>query len=489
MSEPAEPTSLQDGGSRGSAEGGPAVTMLHKHLICPICHEVFNKPVVILPCQHNLCRKCANQLYQPSLFQARTTMTVNSGHFRCPSCRQEVVLDRHGVYGLQRNLLVESIIDIYNQEISNNISCVPSPVSPDQPLRCSIHKTERVNIYCLTCGLLTCSLCKVFGAHQSCQVAPLSHICQQKKDELHDHVASLTELNHKIQSVIKQLEDTCASVTESSDLQKQRVCDKFQQVFSILEERQQVMTQQLKSEQEEKTSRIQALMCCYENHVEANRKLLEQASHSVKEEDLVTFIQSSRELIAKVTEASHRLPPESLEPAAERLTEYRYNFSRQERALRSISFHKEQVPQEQQQTFSEEPCIHNILPKHHQDSALEPTPEVIFPNTQDLDSAGEAAAVISPPEGPPTLDQEAVPLDIPVETPRKVLAFSEGEPDQHKHEEMLGNPSSDPVKEGNACEHQEGMTTQQVITLIFYLFTLLLVLKRVWFYISCFICT
>lgn len=44
--------------------------------------------------------------------------------------------------------------------------------------------------------------------------------------------------------------------------------------------------------------------------------------------------------LLRVTEASHRLPPETLEPAAERLTEYRYNFSRQERALRSISFHK-----------------------------------------------------------------------------------------------------------------------------------------------------
>lgn len=44
--------------------------------------------------------------------------------------------------------------------------------------------------------------------------------------------------------------------------------------------------------------------------------------------------------LLRVTEASHCLPPESLEPAAERLTEYRYNFSRQERALRSISFHK-----------------------------------------------------------------------------------------------------------------------------------------------------
>lgn len=43
--------------------------------------------------------------------------TVSSGgRFRCPSCRHEVILDRHGVYGLQRNLLVENIIDMYKQE-------------------------------------------------------------------------------------------------------------------------------------------------------------------------------------------------------------------------------------------------------------------------------------------------------------------------------------------------------------------------------------
>lgn len=49
-------------------------------------------------------------------------MMVNSGRFRCPTCRQEVVLDRHGVYGLQRNLLVENIIDAYKQEVDNDNS-------------------------------------------------------------------------------------------------------------------------------------------------------------------------------------------------------------------------------------------------------------------------------------------------------------------------------------------------------------------------------
>ncbi|NXG45726.1 TRI55 protein, partial [Psilopogon haemacephalus] len=93
---------------------------LEKQLICPICLEMFTKPVVILPCQHNLCRKCASDIFQqasnPYLPTRGGTSVASGGRFRCPSCRHEVVLDRHGVYGLQRNLLVENIIDIYKQE-------------------------------------------------------------------------------------------------------------------------------------------------------------------------------------------------------------------------------------------------------------------------------------------------------------------------------------------------------------------------------------
>lgn len=46
---------------------------------------------------------------------------MSGGRFRCPSCRHEVIMDRHGVYGLQRNLLVENIIDIYKQECSRSV--------------------------------------------------------------------------------------------------------------------------------------------------------------------------------------------------------------------------------------------------------------------------------------------------------------------------------------------------------------------------------
>lgn len=50
----------------------------------------------------------------------------------------------------------------------------------DQPM-CEEHEEERINIYCLNCEVPTCSLCKVFGAHKDCQVAPLTHVFQRQK--------------------------------------------------------------------------------------------------------------------------------------------------------------------------------------------------------------------------------------------------------------------------------------------------------------------
>ena len=47
-------------------QDGNPMENLEKQLICPICLEMFTKPVVILPCQHNLCRKCACDIFQVS---------------------------------------------------------------------------------------------------------------------------------------------------------------------------------------------------------------------------------------------------------------------------------------------------------------------------------------------------------------------------------------------------------------------------------------
>lgn len=56
-------------------------------------------------------------------------------------------------------------------------------MKPEQPqqLMCEDHEDEKMNIYCLSCQTPTCSMCKVFGKHKDCDVAPLDNIYSRKK--------------------------------------------------------------------------------------------------------------------------------------------------------------------------------------------------------------------------------------------------------------------------------------------------------------------
>ncbi|XP_068792523.1 tripartite motif-containing protein 54 isoform X3 [Struthio camelus] len=268
---------------------------LEKQLICPICLEMFTKPVVILPCQHNLCRKCANDVFQASnpLWQSRGSSAVPSGgRFRCPSCRHEVVLDRHGVYGLQRNLLVENIIDIYKQE-----SARPLHAKAEQHLMCEEHEDERINIYCLRCEVPTCSLCKVFGAHKDCEVAPLPAIYQRQKSELSDGIAMLVAGNDRIQAIITQMEEICRTIEDNGRRQKQQLGLRFDALYSILEERKKELLQSIAREQEAKVQRVRGLIRQYGDHLEASSKLVETAIQAMEEPQMAVYLQHSKELL------------------------------------------------------------------------------------------------------------------------------------------------------------------------------------------------
>ena len=50
-----------------------------------------------------------------------------------------------------------------------------------QQLMCDDHEEEKINIYCLSCETPTCSMCKVFGRHKDCDVAPLGSVYMRQK--------------------------------------------------------------------------------------------------------------------------------------------------------------------------------------------------------------------------------------------------------------------------------------------------------------------
>ncbi|NWR48059.1 TRI54 protein, partial [Regulus satrapa] len=88
----------------------------------------------------------------------------------------------------------------------------PLHAKAEQHLMCEEHEDERINIYCLRCEAPTCSLCKVFGAHKDCEVAPLPAVYQRQKSELSDGIAMLVAGNDRIQAIITQMEEICHTI-------------------------------------------------------------------------------------------------------------------------------------------------------------------------------------------------------------------------------------------------------------------------------------
>ncbi|XP_040921076.1 tripartite motif-containing protein 54 [Toxotes jaculatrix] len=306
---------LPSAGSSGPGAGsGATMENLEKQLICPVCLEMFSKPVVILPCQHNLCRKCANDIFQSAnpLWHSRgsSSIAASGGRFRCPSCRHEVVLDRHGVYGLQRNLLVENIIDIYRQQESSRLV----NIKPEQQqLMCEEHEEEKINIYCLSCQTPTCSMCKVFGRHKDCGVAPLSSVYMRQKTELSDGIGILVASNDHIQAVVSQMEEMCRTIEENGRRQREQLADHFDGLVAILEERKQELVGQISKQQDDKLKHVRSLIRQHSDDLEAAVTLVESAIQSMEEPHMPLFIQNAKVILEKMAataRASHVERPE-----------------------------------------------------------------------------------------------------------------------------------------------------------------------------------
>lgn len=311
---------------------------LEKQLSCPICLDMFTKPVVILPCQHNLCRGCASDLYD-----SRNPYRFSGGVFRCPTCRFEVVLDRHGVHGLQRNLLVENIIDIYKQQQEGGGGSVTqeTPIKPKntQELMCQEHEDEKINIYCVTHQVPTCSMCKVFGDHKDCEVSPLASVYQAQKGELSNAIDALVAGNGRLQALLNQMEEACTAVQDNTQQAKQKLGERFDSLYAALEERKNALLERIGKEQDEKVAALRALARRYGDRLQAATELTDTAVRTLEQSGAAEFLQASKNLIVQTKDAAKSsLAEERPEPGFERMDHFTLNTDHVETLLSKMDF-------------------------------------------------------------------------------------------------------------------------------------------------------
>ncbi|KAK1885101.1 Tripartite motif-containing protein 55 [Dissostichus eleginoides] len=289
---------------------------LEKQLICPICLEIFTKPVVILPCQHNLCRKCANDVF-----------TV-----------KHCVHIRLNISRLLWFALFKGLFWVCFLPSSSSSSSTPASERKEESPMCAVHEGEKINIYCVTHGVPTCSMCKVFGEHKDCEVAPISSIFQTKKSELSDGIAMMVGNNDRMQGIVSQLEEACRVIEENGRRQKTLVCEKFDLLYSVLEGKKRDMSQKVTSEQDEKLTYIRGLNKKYGEHLEESCKMVEHGIQNMEEPEMALFLQNTKPLLKKLTDACSTAHLDKVERGYENMDHFSVEFTKEGRALKSLDF-------------------------------------------------------------------------------------------------------------------------------------------------------
>ncbi|XP_041958410.1 E3 ubiquitin-protein ligase TRIM62-like isoform X1 [Alosa sapidissima] len=85
---------------------------LDEELICAVCRDIFVEPVT-LPCGHNYCEECVNQLKRSS------TEEDESHHYTCPLCLApcDVRID------FKKNIVLHNILEKYHQSRQSGHDC------------------------------------------------------------------------------------------------------------------------------------------------------------------------------------------------------------------------------------------------------------------------------------------------------------------------------------------------------------------------------
>ncbi|XP_055927492.1 tripartite motif-containing protein 2-like isoform X2 [Argiope bruennichi] len=100
-------------------------------LNCGICMGRFVNPKM-LPCLHTFCERCLLQYAPPA------SLTLS-----CPVCRQQSILPKQGVSGLQNNFFINNLMDVLEQASVCAICQVKSNGGSNKCLECNQHLCNR----------------------------------------------------------------------------------------------------------------------------------------------------------------------------------------------------------------------------------------------------------------------------------------------------------------------------------------------------------
>ncbi|NXT62179.1 TRI63 ligase, partial [Chaetops frenatus] len=161
--------------------------------------------------------------------------------------------------------------------------------------------------------------------------------------ELNNCISMLVAGNDRIQTIISQLEDSCQSTEENSEVAKRELCARFDALAALLEEKKAELLQRISQEQADKTAFIQSLICQYKEQLEKSSRLVETAVQAAEESEGAAFLMgtgtpTSVLSLSRIVEASKGGRLDKIEQGYESMDAFSVSLEHLTEAVHALDF-------------------------------------------------------------------------------------------------------------------------------------------------------
>ncbi|XP_038553916.1 nuclear factor 7, brain-like [Micropterus salmoides] len=241
-----------------------------EELCCPVCHEVFRDPVVLL-CSHSFCKVCLESWWRQK--QAP----------ECPICKTMSPMEEPPC-----NLVLKNLCDAVLQERDQRAS----------EALCSLH-SEKLKVFCLDHQQPVCLVCSVSEKHSNHRFRPVDEAARQHKKELQE---TLEPLKEKLK-VCEQVKVKCDQTAEHMKVQarhtERQIKEQFKKLHQFLEEEEEARMAALREEEEQKSQMMKEKMEALSREIAALSDTVRATEEELRAED-VSFLLNYKAAVERV---------------------------------------------------------------------------------------------------------------------------------------------------------------------------------------------
>ncbi|CAI2352670.1 unnamed protein product [Caenorhabditis sp. 36 PRJEB53466] len=177
----------------------------------------------------------------------------------------------------------------------------PTPSTPRDLLRCIVHPSEGLTMYCLACKVAVCSRCLQDLRHANHDVQSLPIACKGHKTELSSTLQQLSEKAKLAREEIEQLKGMHSIIHNNCNNFKSSLCIQIDQLIEQLQMRKAKLMQHVEEQAETKRRILKSQIVRCTGKWKKTSALIQFCIEALKEPDPSIYMQISNTLLHRST--------------------------------------------------------------------------------------------------------------------------------------------------------------------------------------------